>query len=170
MAASPFASKEHLDQCDLGADFTTLIETFMVEVDRIGFRPDPESPLYEICDNERLLPAVQPLLDHLGFKASATCSLETQSNSSTGILGHSARRKSRPGRDKEPYWCPLPHCASDYRCPTNLRNIATSWTQFISQTPIYGAAKSGLSSSCTSTKLGCLWGYFGDVALKRENG
>lgn len=75
MAVSPFASKGHLDQCDLGADFIALIDTFMPKVDSIGFRPDPESPLYEICDDERLLPALQPLLDHLRFKASGTCSL-----------------------------------------------------------------------------------------------
>jgi hypothetical protein len=71
MAASrPLASRKHLDQCDLGADFTALINTFLREIDSIGFRPDPDSQLYEICDDEKLLPAVQPLLDHLDFKES----------------------------------------------------------------------------------------------------
>jgi hypothetical protein len=72
MAVTPFASKEHLDQRDLGADFTTLIEAFMPKVDSIGFRPDPDAPLYEKCDDDQVFPAVQPLLDHLHFKASVT--------------------------------------------------------------------------------------------------
>jgi hypothetical protein len=72
MAVTTFASKEHLDQRDLGADFTKLIEAFMSEVDSIGFQPDPDAPLYEKCDDEQILPALQPLLDHLKFKASVT--------------------------------------------------------------------------------------------------
>ena len=154
MTVSSFVSKGHLDQCDLNADFIALIDTFMSKVDNIGFRPDSKSLLYEIYNDERLLPALQSLLDHLRFKTSDTCNLciwETRSNNLTEILEHSTRHKSRSGRDKEPYWYSLHHYSLNYECTTNLRIIVTSWTQFIPSRPIfYGAITSKLSSFCTS--------------------
>lgn len=75
MAVSLFTSKGHLDQCDLGADFIALIDTFIPKVDSIGFRSDSESLLYEICDDKRLLLALQPLLNYLRFKTSGIYSL-----------------------------------------------------------------------------------------------
>lgn len=65
MAAAPLASTEHLEQHDLGPEFADLIPAFMVVVDTIGFQPDPDSPLFEICKDDRLISAAAPLLKKL---------------------------------------------------------------------------------------------------------
>lgn len=67
MATSPLSSKDHLEEHDLGPEFKALINTFMQEVDAIGFQPDPDTSLFEICDDDRLNMAVTPLLEHLKF-------------------------------------------------------------------------------------------------------
>jgi hypothetical protein len=65
MAAAPLASTEHLEQNDLGPEFADLIPAFMEVVDSIGFQPDPDSPLFEICKDDRLISAAAPLLQKL---------------------------------------------------------------------------------------------------------
>lgn len=65
MATPPLASTEHLEQHDLGTDFTDLIPAFMEVVESIGFHPDPNAPLFELCNDDRLIPAAAPLLQKL---------------------------------------------------------------------------------------------------------
>ena len=42
-----------------------LIPAFMEVVDSIGFHPDPDAPLFELCNDARLIPAAAPLLQKL---------------------------------------------------------------------------------------------------------
>lgn len=65
MAAAPLASTEHLEQHDLGTEFMDLIPAFMEVVESIGFHPDPDAPLFDLCDDDRLIPAAAPLLRKL---------------------------------------------------------------------------------------------------------
>lgn len=65
MGTPLLASTEHLEQHDLGTDFIDLIPAFMTVVESIGFHPDLEAPLFELCDDDRLIPAAAPLLQKL---------------------------------------------------------------------------------------------------------
>lgn len=67
MAPSLLASNTHLEEHDLGPEFRALIPTFMDEVDKIGFHLDPETSLFEICDDDRLHETIIPLLENLRF-------------------------------------------------------------------------------------------------------
>lgn len=65
MATPPLASTEHLEQHDLGTDFTNLIPAFMEVIESTEFRPDLNAPLFELCNDDRLIPAAAPLLQKL---------------------------------------------------------------------------------------------------------
>lgn len=74
MSATPtlllLTSDQHLEQQDLGDDFRDLLPMSLLEIDSIGFRPDPNNPMFELCQGGNLLPAVAPLLSRIAFSDS----------------------------------------------------------------------------------------------------
>jgi hypothetical protein len=67
-SSSHLTSTQHLHEQHLGDSFHSAIPACLREVDRIGFQPDPNIPLFEKCDGDNLLlAAVKPLLQGLGF-------------------------------------------------------------------------------------------------------
>jgi hypothetical protein len=133
MATAPLASTEHLEQHDLGPEFTDLLPAFMEVVDSIGFKPDPDSP-FEICKDDRLISAAAPLLQKLqSAKVLITFLVRNiRLIRWTEILGRSASHTSTSCYPSESNRCSIHRCSSSLRNSDCIRKANQSWAEYIS--------------------------------------